>query len=175
MHTDLSIRLSICRSIYVSIHLCTNLSTNFMAHKGFEASNLERMCHPQGLKLKRPRKHQDPENHGVWYPLHIGPWNQKVRSFCLCTVLYYTILYYTILYYTILYYTILYYTILYYTIVNQTVLYHIIMDHTDCNMVSLLGPQSHLDKASEAEGRVMDARLRNMPRVGIDLGHGRVG
>ena len=29
-------------------------------------------------------KHKDPTNHGFWYPPYTGPWNQNVRSLCLC-------------------------------------------------------------------------------------------
>ena len=34
--------------------------------------------------LKGPHKHKDPTNHDFWYPPSSGPWNQNVRSLCLC-------------------------------------------------------------------------------------------
>ena len=36
---------------------------------------------------KRPYKHKDPTNHDFWYPPCIGPWNQNIRSLCLCGLL----------------------------------------------------------------------------------------
>ena len=36
---------------------------------------------------KRPDKHEDPTQQYFWYPPCIGPWNQSVRSLCLCGLL----------------------------------------------------------------------------------------
>ena len=33
---------------------------------------------------KKSQKHKDPTNHDFWYPPCIGPWDQTVRSLCLC-------------------------------------------------------------------------------------------
>ena len=35
---------------------------------------------------KRAHKHEDPTNHGFWYPSYAGRWTQNVRSFCLSMV-----------------------------------------------------------------------------------------
>ena len=34
--------------------------------------------------IERPHKHKDPTKQYVWYPPDSGPWNQNVRSSCLC-------------------------------------------------------------------------------------------
>ena len=40
-----------------------------------------------GVAELRPHKHNDPIKHEFWYPPCVGPWNQNVRSFCLCRML----------------------------------------------------------------------------------------
>ena len=34
--------------------------------------------------FQRPHKHQDPTKHDFWYPPYLEPWNQHLRSSCLC-------------------------------------------------------------------------------------------
>ena len=36
---------------------------------------------------RKPRKRKDPTKPRFWYPPYIGPWNQNVRSLCLCGLL----------------------------------------------------------------------------------------
>ena len=33
-------------------------------------------------RFRRPHKHKDPRNQGVWNPPCLGPWNQNVGSLC---------------------------------------------------------------------------------------------
>ena len=39
------------------------------------------------LGLKQPHKHRAPTKQHFFYPPHVGPWNQKVGSFCFCGLL----------------------------------------------------------------------------------------
>ena len=41
-------------------------------------------CSHLALGPESPHEHKDPTKQYFWYPPHIGPWNQNVRSFCLC-------------------------------------------------------------------------------------------
>ena len=63
------------------------------------SANSRSTCNAEGLRvehqaqtvcrdaIKRPHKHEAPTNHDFWYPPYIGPWNQNVRSLCLCGLL----------------------------------------------------------------------------------------
>ena len=52
-----------------------------------DRNHRSRTCWARQEWPKRSHKHKDSTNHDNWYPPSIGPWNQNVRSLCLCGLL----------------------------------------------------------------------------------------
>ena len=45
------------------------------------------VCPPKDRAPKDHTTHKDPTNHDFWYAPDLEPWNQNVRSLCLCGLL----------------------------------------------------------------------------------------
>ena len=81
-----------CRRVY-----CKRSHSKLLTLTSTEASSKSYPQEPQNpqenpqdkhiIEAKRPQKHKDLTKHDSWYPPHIVPWNQNLRSLCLCGLL----------------------------------------------------------------------------------------